>query len=108
MARTAEETAEILKDLYNESFGDDYRAPFRLNWDQLRGIAGTGKLEIGYIRKVNEALLAEGYALLTFNYSFIVAHDGDFPETRDLPARLAERHRDDEDQVDLPEDDDED
>ncbi|QXE87353.1 hypothetical protein KP003_02800 [Geomonas nitrogeniifigens] len=109
MARTADEMADVLKGLYRKGFEGDYRAAFQLTWDQLRGMAGAAKLEVDYLNEVNEVLLGKGFALLTFNNSFIVAKDGDFDSTRQLPARLAERYREeDEDEdadIDVPDDD---
>lgn len=109
MARTADEMAGILKRLYRKEFEEDYRAAFQLTWDQFRGMAGAARLEVDYLNEVNESLLGKGFALLTFNNSFIVAKDGDFDGTRQLPARLAESYREeDEDEdadIEVPDDD---
>ena len=92
MARTAQETANILMDLYNDEFGGDYIEPFRLTWEQLRGIAGKDRITGEYLAELGETLLDEDFALLTFNNIFIVAKEQDFSATRALPARLAERN----------------
>ena len=92
MARTAGTTASILKELYDEDFGRDCAAPFRLTWDQLRLIAGVGKLTDDYLTKLSKRLLEDDYALLVFNNTFIVGTEEDFYSTRSLPARLAEHH----------------
>ncbi|MBJ6799721.1 hypothetical protein [Geomonas propionica] len=107
MARTADEMAGILQRLYRKEFEGDYRAAFQLTWDQFRGMAGAAKLEVDYLNEVNEVLLGKGFALLTFNNSFIVAKDGDFDSTRQLPARLAERYRGEDEDADIgvPDDD---
>jgi hypothetical protein len=91
MARTSEETAEILKDLYNKEFAGDYVETFRLTWEQLRRIAGIDRLTDEYLAELAEKLLDEDFALLTFNNKFLVAREKDFSEIRALPARLAER-----------------
>lgn len=41
MARTAHETASILRELYDEEFSGDESEPYQIGWDQLRGIAGV-------------------------------------------------------------------
>lgn len=108
MARTAIETATVLRNLHSEKFGGDYIEPFRLTWEQLRGIAGIDRLTEDYLAEVSEKLLEKDYALLTFNNSFIVAKEGDFSETRTLTARLTERYladTDDQDDLEFPDDD---
>lgn len=113
MARTAEETARVLKDLHGETFGGDYLESFQLTWEQLRRISGVNKLTDDYIAEVNDHLLADDYALMTLNNSFIVAKESDFSGTRKLTARLAEKYlntdddlEDDDDDEDLELDDD--
>jgi len=92
MARSAAQTARILKKLYRREFGGDFSEPFRLSWDNLRTVAGGDRLEAGYLTEVNECLLADDYALLTFNNMFLVAGEGDFSAIRLVPARLVERY----------------
>lgn len=105
MARTAEGTARVLKDLHGETFGGDYLESFQLTWEQLRGITGVNQLTDNYLAEVNNHLLADDYALMTLNNSFIVAKESDFSGTRKLSARLAEKYLDTDDDL---EDDDED
>lgn len=112
MARTAEETARVMKDLHSEAFGGDYLESFQLTWEQLRRISGINKLTDDYIAEINDHLLADDYALMTLNNSFIVAKESDFSGTRKLTARLAEKYLytddalEDDDDEDLELDDD--
>ena len=92
MTRSAAETARILKKLYRREFGGDFSEPYRLTWDNLRIMAGVDQLKADYLTEVNESLLADDFALLTFNNLFLVAGEGDFSAIRSLPARLVEKY----------------
>ncbi|MGE4345654.1 MAG: hypothetical protein AB7F20_15510, partial [Geoalkalibacter sp.] len=60
MARSTSETARILADLYDESFGGDESERYRLGWSELRGIAGVRRLDEDFLRGINDALLENG------------------------------------------------
>lgn len=59
MARTVSKVANILSDMYEETFSSDSES-FRINWADLRGIAGVIKLYPIYLRKINKILNKTG------------------------------------------------
>lgn len=57
MARTAAETANILREIYDDGFSGEESEPYRLGWDQLRGIAGVGRLTDEVIAELGKLML---------------------------------------------------
>lgn len=112
MARSVSETARILADLYDESFGGDESERYRIGWSELRGIAGVRRLDEDFLRGINDALLENGYLLVTCDNFLVVACEQNFSGTRRLPQRLVERYlyeaEDDDLEDDCFEDDEED
>jgi hypothetical protein len=92
MARTAAETASILLEIYDEEFNSDESAPYRLGWEQLRGIAGVERLTDDIIANIGKFMLDSGYALAPFDNFLLVCAESNFRRTRKLSARLAETY----------------
>lgn len=92
MARTADETARILREIYDESFRGEESEPFRIGWDQLRGIAGVKRLTDDIIAAVGKLMFDSGYVLVKFDNFLLVGMESDYRNTRKVPARLAEYH----------------
>jgi len=92
MARSAVETARILQDIYNEDFNGDESEPYRLGWDQLRGIAGVGRLTDDIIGGVCKNMLDSGYVLVPFDNFLLVGMESNYRRTRKVPARLVEAY----------------
>jgi hypothetical protein len=92
MARTTQETASILRDLYDEEFSGDECEQYQIGWDQLRGIAGVERLTDDIIANVGKAMLDSGYALVPFDNFFLVTSESNFKRTRKVPARLVESY----------------
>lgn len=90
MARTTQEIASILRELYDEEFSDDECEPYQLTWDQLRGIAGVERLTDSIIANICKAMLDSGYALVPFDNFLLVTKESNFKRTRKVPARLVE------------------
>ena len=90
MALTAAETANILKEIYDEEFNGDESEPYLLGWDQLRGIAGVERLTDDIIAGVGKFMLVSGYVLVPFDNFLLVGMESNYRRTRKLPARLAE------------------
>ena len=91
MARSVSETARILADLYDESFGGDESERYRIGWSELRGIAGVRRLDEDFLRGINDALLENGYLLVTCDNFLVLACEQNFTGTRRLTQRLVER-----------------
>lgn len=64
MARTADETASILSDLYDETFGRDSFEPFRITWPQLRTLAAVPRLNDNFLKEVSETLSETEHTLI--------------------------------------------
>ena len=92
MARTAVETAGILKDLYNEEFSSEESEPYQIGWDQLRGIAGVERLTDDIISNVGKMMLDSGYVLVPFDNFLLVGMEANYRRTRKVPARLVESY----------------
>ncbi len=92
MARTAAETASILRDIYNEEFSDDECEPYQIEWNQLRGIAGVERLTDDIIANVGKMMLDSGYVLVPFDNFFLVGMEANYRRTRKVPARLVESY----------------
>jgi hypothetical protein len=90
MARTAQETASILRELYDEEFSGDECEPYKICWDQLRSIAGVERLTDSIIANIGKAMLDSGYALVPFDNFLLVCMESKFNRTRKVPARLVE------------------
>ena len=92
MARTAAETASILRDLYDEEFGGDECEPYQIGWEQLRGIAGVERLTDDIITNVGKRMLDSGYALIPFDNFLLVCKETDYRRKRKVPARIVESY----------------
>jgi len=106
MARTPRKTAEKLVELYDETFAKELYEPFRINWPDLRGIAGVAKLTASYLRRVNKELNRTDYYLLQFDDFMAVLQECDLSRYRQVPSRLVEQYLYDA-SVDFDEDEDE-
>ena len=105
MARTARQTARILSDLYDETFAKDSYEQYRINWSDLRGIAGVVKLTPTYLRALNRALNRFDYLLISLDNFLIVTQESDLESIRLVPPRLVEHYLFEEEDDDLELDD---
>ena len=102
MARTAQETANVLSDIYDESFGNDSYEQFQVGWPELRSIAGVPKLTTAYRNQVDKHLRDLEILLVACDSFLLVARQQDLSHARILPARLVEQYLPDaEDDEDL-------
>lgn len=100
MARSAANTARILSCFYDETFANDSCEAFRINWSDLRGIAGVTKLTDGYLRRINQELNESGYTLITFDNYLVIVQESDLAHIRIAPPRIVEQYLYDNDAVD--------
>ncbi|WP_277058317.1 hypothetical protein [Trichlorobacter lovleyi] len=102
MARTAQETAQVLSDIYDESFGNDSFEQFQIGWPELRSIAGAPKLTSAYLNQLNNHLRDLEMLLVECDSFLLVARQQDLSHARSVPARLVEQYLPDaEDDEDL-------
>ncbi len=103
--RTAEETASILISLYDESFAGDNFSPFRINWPELRSLAGIARLTDEYLWELDQELKESGYFLFPLDNYVLVALESDFSHIRAVPPRIVEQYlpgdEDDDDDFEL-------
>jgi hypothetical protein len=92
MALTAAETASILRDLYDETFGSEESEPYQIGWDQLRGIAGVERLTDDILTEIGKFMLDSDYVLVPFNNFLLVGMEADYRRTRKVSARLVETY----------------
>lgn len=92
MARTAQETASILSELYDEEFNGEESEPYQIGWDQLRGIAGVERLTDDIITNVGKMMLDSGYVLVPFDNFLLVGMEANYRRTRKVPARIVENY----------------
>lgn len=90
MVRTAEDTAKILIGLFNRQFDQDYGAPFRIGWPQLRSLVGVSRLTDTLLKDINSALSEFGQTLIPLNNSLLVAGEDDFDHYRMIPDKIVE------------------
>lgn len=107
MARTARQTAEILTELYDESFANDSYEQFRITWADLRGVAGVEKLTTDYLRSINRSLNRSSYNLITLDNFLVVTQESDLESIRLVPPRIAEQYRFEEEDDELDDEDEE-
>lgn len=108
MARTAQETAKVLSDIYDESFANDSFEQFQIGWPELRSIAGVPKLTSSYLNQVNNHLRDLEMLLVVCDSFLLVARQQDLSHARTVPARLVEQYlpdSEDDDDLELHEDD---
>lgn len=91
MARSAEETASILTDLYNESFKSESYDAFRITWPQLRSMAGVPRLNNSFLQEISAVLAETNYCLVPFNDFLFVAEEQDLSPYRAVPDRIIEK-----------------
>lgn len=102
MARTAAKTANILSQMYDESFAGEEMEMFRIGWAELRSLAGIPKLTDDFLAGINSSLALAGYVLIPFDDFLLVAGQSDFSHTRKMPPRFLEQNLPDvEEDVDL-------
>lgn len=108
MARTAQETAQVLSDIYDESFANDSYEQFQLGWPEMRSIAGVPKLTPEFLHQVDRHLRDMEMLLVVCDSFLLVARQQDLFHARSVPARLVEQYlpdfEDDED-LEIDEDD---
>lgn len=92
MARTAQETAQVLSDIYDESFANDSFEQFKIGWSELRSIAGVPKLTSSYLNQLNNHLLDQEMLLVVCDSFLLVARQQDLSHARTVPARLVEQY----------------
>ena len=92
MALTAAETASILRDLYDETFGSEESEPYQIAWDQLRQIAGVERLTDDILAGIGKFMLDSDYVLVPFNNYLLIGMEADYRRTRKVPARLVETY----------------
>ena len=91
MARTANKTASILSELYEETFSNDSYEPFRITWADLRGIAGVARLNSRYLNEIDQALNDTGHTLIKFDNFLMVTQESDMTHFRLVPPRVVEQ-----------------
>jgi hypothetical protein len=64
VARTDEQVASILLEIYNSEFGGKERQRFLISWADIRTIYGFGKLTGSRFEKLDEASLQKGLYIL--------------------------------------------
>ncbi|MCE1227722.1 MAG: hypothetical protein LWW87_14760 [Geobacteraceae bacterium] len=111
MARTAQETAKVLSDIYDESFDNDSYEQFQVGWPELRSIAGVQKLTTTYLNQVDKHLRDLEMLLVVCDSFLLVARQLDLSHARSMPARLIEQYLPDAEELvdpgdDIPEDED--
>ena len=92
MARTAAETASILREIYDEEFNGDESEPYQIGWDQLRGIVGVERLTDDFLTEVSKLMLDSGYVLVPLDNSLLVGMQANYQRARKVPARLIETY----------------
>lgn len=92
MARTAAETASILSDLYEETFGRDSFEPFRITWPQLRSLAAVPRLDVSFLQEISEALSEADRTLIPLDDYLLVVLQQDLAHYRMVPDRLLEQY----------------
>ncbi|QOX77412.1 hypothetical protein FY034_00120 [Trichlorobacter lovleyi] len=102
MARTAQETAKALSDIYDESFANDSYEQFQLGWPEMRSIAGVPKLTPSFLNQVDRHLRDMEMLLVVCDSFLLIARQQDLSHARSVPARLVEQYLPDfEDDEDL-------
>jgi hypothetical protein len=92
MARTAEETANILSDLYDENFRNESYEAFRITWPQLRSLAAVPCLNDKFLKEVSDILIESKYCLIPFNDFLFIAEEQDLSQYRMVPDRILEKY----------------
>lgn len=97
MQRTAEEVAEVLAGFYSKNFDNNGHEQYRLEWPELRALAGGRKLKADFIAEINEALADNNQVLVAFDTFLALLDEDDCSRLRKLSGRLVEQHLPDED-----------
>jgi len=103
MARSPMRIAQILSALYELEFGGSEDERYRIEWAQLRGIAGVNRLNKKFLSKIATWLNENGNQLIICDDFLIICCELDFDQDRRLPPRLVEEYIYDQD--DMSEDD---
>jgi Zn finger protein HypA/HybF involved in hydrogenase expression len=88
----AQKTAKTLIKIYDEYFGKVSCRRFRINWPELRSIAGIPKLTDEYLNEIQLALGKSGYILISLDNFLVVALESSFSTVRAVPPRIVERY----------------
>ena len=84
MARSADETARVLIEIYTDSY-----SYFKINWPDLRSLAGVKKLTKENLQEINGELNESGYHLVPMDNFLLVADESDFGAVRSIPPRIS-------------------
>jgi hypothetical protein len=90
MARTTRQTARILAELYDETFGNDSCEPFRITWPQLCSLAGVPRLDDDVLKELDCALREQERLLIPCDEFLLVAAEVDLSRFRTVPDRMLE------------------
>jgi hypothetical protein len=104
MARTDEQVASILLDLYNTEFGGKEKQRFLISWADIRTLYGFGRLTMSRFARLDEAALRKRLYLLDLGegengHVVAVVKTRTADRWRRVPKRIIDQYR-------LPPDDD--
>lgn len=106
--KSAEQMAEIIKEIYEERFGGKKRGRFQLSRSQFRRLGGRKKLHESFIEEVADECLELGYILIVIGDIIAVIEENVVLNYRSVPKSIINSYveEDDEGENYQPEDDD--
>lgn len=97
MARTAEETAKILIEIYDTEFSNAEDGQYRVLWQEMRVLSGVCKLTDRKLQDINRHLLRQDYVLVPCDDFIAVYSQTDVSCCRSINSRVLERYLPDDD-----------
>lgn len=106
--RSPAEMVEVLRDIYEETFGGKERGRYRLTHSQFRKLSGRKRLEEGVTNRIINAALEAGFIIIDLGDYFCIVEESVMLNYRPVPKSIGLKYLPDESpsQSDADEEDD--
>lgn len=90
--RSVNEVVEVLRAIYEESFGGKSRGRYKLTRSQFRILCGRSRLEAALTMKIVDAALDEGIVLIELGDHFCVIEESAVLAYRPVPKNVGTKY----------------
>lgn len=95
--KSAEKMAEIIEEIYEETFGGKKRGRFQLSRSQFRKLGGRKNLRDAFIEEVADECLELGYILIPIEDTIAVIEENVVLNYRSVPKSIINSYIEEED-----------
>jgi hypothetical protein len=97
---SAEKMAEMIKEIYSESFGGKKRGRFQISRSQFRRLGGRKRLNDTFVYEVAEACLEIGYILIITGDIIAIIEENIVSNYRNVPKSIVRSYENEDEDND--------